>query len=411
MTLSDCINYAYDNHTEVRVARLKQKDADWQIKENRSVAYPQINLGASFQSFIILPALPLEALGLDFGEPGQKLAFSLRNTLGGNVSVSQLLYNNSYFASIKAAKMYRDYATLQLEAVKEKIRNQVTDAYLPALLIEESLQIFNENIRTQEKLLEETREIYKAGFAEQLDADRLAYVLSLLHTERDALERQHAIVIDALKFQMGMPQSEMIQPADDLDGLLAVYSAIDPEEPLDYSKRPDYLSLMKAREMSDIQVTAQRRAWFPTLSLFGSFDPSFQGNEKLYWIPSAIAGVRLNMPIFNGGLNKARTERAVISAMQLEEQRQLLVKALDFEVQIARNQFKNAQQKQENQTANLELARRIFDTTQKKYAGGVGSSFEVTQAQTDLYQAQSSWLSARYDYLHAIINLRKALGY
>jgi len=41
MTLANCIDYALANHSDIRIAELSMKDAEWQIKENRSVAYPR----------------------------------------------------------------------------------------------------------------------------------------------------------------------------------------------------------------------------------------------------------------------------------------------------------------------------------------------------------------------------------
>lgn len=408
MSLSACIDYAYSNHTDIRLANLNLKDADWQIKENRAVAYPQLNLGLSWQHYLQQPALPAEALG--FGEPGQKLTFALRNSIGANLQYNQLLFNNSYLASIKAAKMYRDYVRLQLEGVKEKVRNAVTDAYLPALLLEESVEVLDQNITNQEKMLHETREIQKAGFTEQLDADRLEYLLSTLRTERESLIRQRDILIDVLKFNIGMPVKTELALEDDLAELLTAYGAIDPDEPLDYMNRPDYVAVIKARELSEVQITAYRRDWTPTLSFFASYNPGYQGNDKLFWIPAALAGFQINMPIYDGGMSKAKQERAVIQAMGIEEQKAMLTKAYDLEIETARNMFKSAKLKLADQERNLELARRIHDTSQTKFKAGVGSSFEVTQAQASLYQAEGNLVNAKYEYLKSIVALKKALG-
>ncbi len=408
MSLAQCIDYAAANHTEVRLAQLNVKDAEWQIKENRAIAYPQLQLGLTAQHFIQQPALPAEALG--FGEPGQRLTFALRNSLGGRVAFQQLLFNNSYLASVKAARMYRDYAKLLLASTQEKLRNQVTDAYLPALLLTESVAVLEQNIENQEKLFRETTSIQRAGFAEQLDVDRLDYVLSTLRVERERLLRQRDILIDALKFTMGMPLSEVLIPSDDMDQLLVLYGDINPDEELNYMSRPDYLTLLKARELSEVQVTAYRREWFPTLSFFASYDPGWQGNDKLFWIPSAIAGLQVSMPLFDGGMTRAKRERAVLQSLQVEEQKQMLVRALDLEMNTARNQYKSAKQKLADQQRNLDLAQRIHDAAQKKFTAGVGSSFEVTQAQGDYYMAQGSLIQARYEYLNAIVAIKKALG-
>ncbi|MFZ1679182.1 MAG: TolC family protein [Saprospiraceae bacterium] len=410
MSLSDAIEYAMANHPDVRIAKLNVKDAEWRIKENRATAYPQLSLGINYQFFIQQPALPAEALGFGGSEPGQKIKFQLRNNLTGKVEYDQLLFNNSYLVGLKAAKLYRQYVDLQLSSVREKVRNSVTDAYLPALLISETVIVLDKNIENQQKLFNDTKATYKAGFVEQLDVDRLDYLLSTLKTQRDNLVRQKETIINALKFTINIPVSEEIMLSDDLDALLQKYVTLNPDEALDYNNRPDYVTILKARELNAVQVELYQKDWLPTVSFFASYNPSFQGNSKLFWIPSAVAGLAISMPIYDGGLSKAKQERAIIAATQVDEQKNMLVRAFDLEIENARNQYKNARQKVDNQEHDLALAQRIYDTTQIKFKSGVGSSYEVTQALAGLFQAQGDLVNARFELLKAVVSINKALG-
>lgn len=409
MTLSEAIDYALANHPQIRIAQLNLRDAEWQIKENRATAYPHLDLGINYSYFIQQPSLPAEALGFP-GEEGQKLTFALRNNLAGKISVNQLLFNNSYLVGIRAAKIYRDYVSLQLEAIRENLRQSVRDAYLPALLITESVQVLDSNIANQQKLLDETRAIYKAGFVEQLDVDRLDLISSTLKTERESLLRQRDILIEVLKFAINMPVQEDVVLSDDLDMLLDQYADINIDEQLDYGSRADYITALKLRELNQANVELYEKDWLPTVGLFASYDPSFQGNNKLFWIPSAIVGVAVTMPIYDGGFSKAKQERAIIAAMQVEEQTNMLIRGYDLEIENARNQYRNALQKVEDQERNLALAKRIHDTSLIKFRAGIGSSFEVTQAQSGLYQTQGLLVQARFELLKAIVAFNKSLG-
>lgn len=408
MSLSDCMDYALANHAEIRIAEYNMKDAEWQIKENRSVAFPQIGLGLHANRFIQQPALPTEALG--FGEPGQKITFALKNDIGGTISFNQLLFDNKYIATIKAAKMYKDYAAIQFQGVVEKLRNRVTDAYIPALVVAEGVRILDKNIESQKKLVFETKANYQAGFVEQLDVDRLEYALTTFETDRESLIRQRDKLIDVLKFTINMPNAEEITLLDDVDRLLAIYGDINIEEQLDYMNRPDYVASLKATELNDIQTDAFRKDWWPVLSFFGSYDPTYQGNERLYWIPSAIIGVQLNMPIYDGGYYKAKEERSVIQSLKVVEQRKMLTMSYDLQIETARKDYYSTKQKMEDREQSLSLAERIFETSETKFRQGVGSSFEVTQAQAGLYRSQADLVNARFDYLKSLVAFKQALG-
>jgi outer membrane protein len=408
MTLSDCMDYALANHADIRIAELNMKDADWQIKENRSVAFPQIGLGLHANRFIQQPSLPTDALG--FGEPGQKITFALKNDIGASLTFNQLLFDNKYIATIKAAKMYKDYAAIQFQSAVEKLRNKVTDAYIPALVVAEAVRILEKNIESQEKLVFETKANYTAGFVEQLDVDRLEYALSGFKTDLESLVRQRDKLTDVLKFNMNMPNSQSINLVDDIDRLLVIYGDIDPEEKLSYMNRPDYVSTLKAAELNAIQTDAFRKDWWPVMSFFASYDPAYQGNEQLYYIPSAIMGVKLTMPIYDGGYYKAKEERSMIQGMKVDEQRRLLTMGYDLQIETARKDYFSTKQKMEDQDRNLRLAERIFETSETKFRQGIGSSFEVTQAQAGLYKSQADLVNARFDFLKSLVAFKQALG-
>lgn len=407
-SLSDCVEYALANHAEIRIAELSMKDADWQIKENRAIAYPQFFLSAHYQSFIQQPAIPAEAIGI--GAPGTELTFALKKDLGANINYTQLIFNNSYLARIKAAKMYKDYAAIQFEGTVEKIQNKVTDAYIPALVVAEGVKILEKNIENQRKLVFETQANYAAGFVEQLDVDRLEFALSDFETDLESLLRQEEMLLDVLKFSMNMPGDETIALSDDVDKLLVTYGDINPEEEIDYMNRPDYVATLKAIELNEIQTDAYKKEWWPVLNFFASYDPGFQGNDELYWIPSAIAGIRLNMPIYDGGYAKSKAERSIIQTMKVDQQKRILTMSYDLQLETARKDYYSTKQKLEDKERNLRLAERIFSASETKFKQGVGSSFEVTQSQYGLYQSQADLVNARFAYLNSLIAFKKALG-
>jgi outer membrane protein TolC len=56
------------------------------------------------------------------------------------------------------------------------------------------------------------------------------------------------------------------------------------------------------------------------------------------------------------------------------------------------------------------LAEDIYAKMELKYKNGVGSSLELTSAQTDLENARTNLLSTVYEYFVAELEFKKALG-
>ncbi|MFN0215856.1 MAG: TolC family protein [Saprospiraceae bacterium] len=455
MSLSDCIQFALENHPDIKTAQLQVKDADWRLKENFAIGLPQISSGVSYSGFIQRGGLPSSALSFGGGggsidqnapyyqtldqalgnggidalgeflgaaftsDPDSKIFFNPVHSVSGNISLNQLIFNNSYLIGLRAAKYYRQYIDNQLAVARQTIRNNVTDAYLPALLISENLSILDKNIANLEKLFSDTKAINKAGFAEQLDVDRLELSLSTLRSERGNLARQREIVVNTLKFQMGMMVGNEINLSDNVEVLLASSGDADLSSPANFMARPEYLLLLKGRDLSGIQVDLYRKPWMPTVAGFLQWQPSYQGGfgskdsdgfNNWYYISSAVGGISVSIPIWDGGGTKAKKERAIISAQTVDIQKQMLENAITLELDAARKLYLNAQERVANQEKNLLLAQRIYDTTQTKYKAGVGSSFEVTQSESGLYTAQQGLLQARFDLLSSKVAIKKAMG-
>ncbi len=225
MSLNDCVSYGLANNPQIKVAQLQVSDADWQIKENTATGLPQISAGLGYTGFIQRGGLPsgalsfggggggpippfvyeqftndqVQALGAFLGaafqsDPDSKLFFNPVHSASASLSANQLIFSNSYLLARKAAKFYRAYADEQLAITKRNLRNQIIEAYLPALLISDNLSTLDRNIFNLSRLLGETKEINKAGFVEQLDVDRIELAYSTLRSERENLARQQELL-------------------------------------------------------------------------------------------------------------------------------------------------------------------------------------------------------------------------
>lgn len=67
LSLADCIQFALENHPDIKTAKLQLKDADWQVKENFGTGLPQISAGVSYSGFLQRGGLPSSALSFGSG--------------------------------------------------------------------------------------------------------------------------------------------------------------------------------------------------------------------------------------------------------------------------------------------------------------------------------------------------------
>lgn len=428
MTLEEAIQYAQTKSLAVKNAELNVNDADWLIKENKASGLPQIKAGVNLQRFLILPKsvlpesfayafIPIDSVtGLPVREPTKEdrtLTFGLKNNFTGSVEASQLIFSGSYTVAQRASKAYRELSTEQLEVQKQTLRYQVTEAYLPALLIQESLQTIDRNIANLEKLFNETKAMRTAGFVEQLDVDRLELSISNLRTERENLARQREIVINAFKFVISYPQDQPLELADNIQQLLADANEDDLVGAINFSARREHVLANMGIKLNELNIDLNRASGLPTVAAFGSFQESLTGDNVFkegFFIPTSIIGLSASVSIFDGNSRKSKIQRAIIATEIARNQKTDLERVITLQVQNARIAYQNAASRIESQRSNIALAERIYNTTQVKYKEGVGSSLEINMAEQSLYQAQQNMTQALYDLLVAKKALDKALG-
>jgi outer membrane protein len=445
-SLQEAIDYALNESITIKNAQISIADAEEQILERRATGLPQLNGNLTFQRYLQVPRQPLpegfdifgifgQALAVDlfdqltpntqmavsdaFGSSGgdnggeEGIAFFLKNNFTAALNLDAMVFDGSYFVALRAAKAYRQYTLREFATVQRDITNRVTEAYFPVLLIQQNVELLDKNIKNLDQLLFETKELYKSGFVEQLDLDRLELSLSNLQIERASLVRQKEVAQDNLKFSMGYPLEEAIIISDDLEVLLSQANNQDlATAKADPSRRPEYKLLDEAIGLNELNLKLNQSGYLPSLRAFGTVQQQYQGDDLStgFWAPAAFIGLTANVPIFDGLMKRSKIQRARLEIEKVRNQQTDLSRSIRLEVANARTNYLNAQERLSNQERNLELAERIYNTTQIKYREGVGSSLEVNQAEQSLYTTQSNYIQAQYDLLLTKARLEMALG-
>ena len=414
-SLKEAIAYAMENNPDVANAKLAIEDAEAQVTGYLSIGLPKVSADLEYIYYPQVPQVPLpDAFAIAFGLPedeSNEVSFLSRNNFTAGIRANSLLFDGSYFTGLRAARLFKEMTQLQLYSAERVVANNVMDAYLPSLLIHESEKILDKNIENLAKVLFETKEIYKAGFAEQLDVDRLELSLANLKTEKDALTQQKEVAINGLKFLLNFPMEEELILEDNIESLLSDANN-NVEGEINYYSRPEYKVAETGLALSELNVERFERGAWPKLEAFGAYQYQYQGDDfnQGFWAPTFLLGAKLSVPIFDGFERRANIDQAAIALKQNENNKKTLESLITLEVTNARKMYLIAIDKLESQNKNLALAQKIYDTTLIKYKEGVGSSLEVTQSEQSLYTTQQNRIQAMFDVLTTKVALDQAMG-
>jgi len=423
-TMEQAITYARANHNSIKSAGLDITDANERIKEFMAIGLPNINGSVKMDHFLRLPTSVIPAGSFFEGDPDQgrepnppedlEVQFGVKNQLTAGLDAQVLLFDGQFFTGLRATRFFKDLVQSQVDATVESVAINVAKSYLGVLVARRNAEILAQNMTNLEKVLHETRIIYENGFAEKLDVDRLELSLANLKVEEEKVANLEVVSTNVLKFSMGYPMNQEIALLENLEDLMlseydknALMNA-----PVEYSQRADYVALQKADQLNELGIRRHKVGYYPSLYGFGSYQQTLQGNKFLRgnWFPTALIGLNLNMPIFDGRGKSAKIQRATV----VVEKHRLLIndfeRAMQLEVANAKITFQNSLKNTGTTQNTLQLAENIYETTQIKYREGVGSSLEVNQAERELYQAQTNYINTLYDLLIAKVELEKALG-
>lgn len=164
-----------------------------------------------------------------------------------------------------------------------------------------------------------------------------------------------------------------------------------------------------------MNIKQYQLGYLPSLYAVGGYSFQAQVNQfdllpSSEWYNTAFIGFSFNLPIFDG-LQKARQiQQGKLELMKRDNNLVNFQNSMNLEVANAKSNLENAISTLETQRSNQELANEIVTISRKKFEMGVGSSLEVTDAETSLKESQNNYLSALYDAWAARIDLEVALG-
>ena len=414
-TAKQAVDYALKNSAQVKNALIDIQIQKQTNKEITAMAFPQINGNVSVNDYLSLPTslIPAEFTG---GAPGTfiPLKFGTKYSASFGADLQQILFDGQVFVGLQAKKTAIAFSTKTAEVTQEMIKTNVYKIYYQLVVGYKQIESIDANISRFEKLLHDTREIYKNGFAEKLDVDKVEVQLNNLNTEKLKAQNQLEAGLEALKFLMSMPQKDKLVLTDSLSEEELRSNTLD--ESYKYDDRKEFQLLTIGAKLNEFNIRRYKLSKIPAVSGFANYSKNAQRKSFDFlkgggnWFTTSLIGLKVTVPIFDGGAKNARIEKAKLELQKTNNNIEQLKLSIDNDVEQARIKMKSALATMEGQKRNIKLAEEVYNTTKLKYEQGLGSNQEIYNAQTELKVAQNNYYSSLYDAITAKIDYLKAAG-
>ncbi|WP_297986000.1 TolC family protein [uncultured Chryseobacterium sp.] len=416
-TIDEAWQYAVENNVNVKKAKIDQTIAEQKVKETIGIGLPQVDAQGKYTNYLNVPVqlLPAEIVG---GPAGTYVPVQFGQKHSGNaaLTLSQILFSGSYLVGLESSKAYKETVALATEKTEISVKQGILMAYTGVLVTDENLKTLEENRKVAEKALRDTEATYKVGLIELQNVEQQQYGYKSLVANQQNLVRTRDQLAMALKYLMGYPLNEQIALTSNLADVVdrnenLINTAVNP----DLSNHIDYRLRENALKLSELKLKLQRSKYLPTLAAFAN--TSYNGNSNSFgdlwkgkWYNTSLWGLQLDIPIFSGFQRKWQTEQAKLDVekakLDLDESSRLLQNnafSASTDYENAYNSFKNAEDL-------IALSSSIYKKEQIKFKEGMGTSFTLQQAETQLYDAQRQYYQAALNLIQAKTALDEALG-
>ena len=415
LTLSEAVNYALEHKAEAEKARLDVEKGDAQIAEVRASALPNIELSGNttFSPLLQETVLPGEM----FGMPGEnvKVAFGQKWNSTLNAQLTQVLFNQSVFTGLKAARSTKEFYLLNAELTEEQVIEKVATAYYQVYQTQQMLENLEANLEFTAQTVDVVKGLFETGLAKKIDYDRSRVALNNLTATRQQLINAVQLSENALKFMIGMPIDQPIALPEE-----SFAPAILPEADADYlTDRTEMKLLNKQIELLNFQKKASQAEYYPSASLFANYGYLGQGNEiplwngeneGVYWSDLSSVGISIRIPVFNGFATRSRVRQNQIEIEKAEADKQETELALQLAHFNAMAQLENSMITINSQEENVTLAEAVLQDTQNNYSLGLATLNDLLDAERDLQDARNNLTNAQLDYKLAEVQLLKSQG-
>jgi len=437
ITAKDAVDIAFKNVNDLKNAKLDYRISEARNKEITGLALPQVTGSLQGTHYLSLPLIQFPDATESFiyevlkdngvkdgsGVPITKtvdptvrnVSFFTPWNITAGLAVSQLLFEPQVFVGLQARKELLVNSELQIKVAEDKVRESVYKSYYAVLISQKQLTFIQESIKRLEKLASDQNEMFKNGFVERLDIDKTTVTLNNTKTAETQLRNAVVIGFAVLKMNLGLTQADSLLLKDTLTADYIKENILD--DTFKYEDRNEVKLLNSAVKLQEFDVRRYKLSYYPTVSAFYNFQKTGQrradqgGSDKpWFWYNTNLIGLNVSVPIFDGFQKKNKIKQSQFNVEKTKNTLDQAIKGIDLERTVAKNTLSNAILTMDAQESNMQLAERVYTTVKKKYEQGVGSSFEILQADTDFQQAQSNYFKALYDAIIAKISYQKALG-
>ena len=393
LNLQQCIEIALKKHPSINAAASTIRITDSKIGQARAGYFPQLSFQSGYQRTGPAPPAIINT------DPN--------NHYSNTLSLSQTIFDfGKTYNQVQIQSLGKESSQADLQDISEQVILGVKQTYYGYLQAKMSRDVAQDTVNQFQQHYEIAKVFFETGKISKIDVTSAEVNLSNANINLLKAENALRIAKITLTNAMGIMNAPEYEIKDDL-----AYRPYDIslEEALKnaYKNRPDLLSTLKKKEGLEKTIDLNEKGYLPVLA--GGAAYGYTGND-IAMDKEWSVGVTLTFPLFSGLSTKYQVDEAKANLDLLKANEDSLMQKVYLQVESACLSLKEAAERISAGKIIVKQAEETVELARGRYAAGVGSSIEITDAMITLNNAKMTYITALADYSVAQANLEKAIG-
>jgi outer membrane protein TolC len=343
-----------------------------------------------------------------FGFPAPNPIVGPFNVVDARVALSQALVDVSAMNDLRAAKLNEEAEKYGIRSARDLVVLVAVNLYLETIAGASRVDTTRAQLETADALFKQAQDLKSSGLVAGIDVVRAQVQQQTQRQRLIAAENDYEKTKLQLARAIGLPVE---QPFDLIDKI--PYAPVPPLSLEDsiaraLESRADYLAARSRLEAAQASERAATSQWIPTLHLDADFGAIGQTVETAHSTYTVGASVHVN--VFDAGRTKARRIETLSALRQREAELADFRSRVEYDVRTAFLDVRAADQQLQAAQASVQLANDELRQARDRFAAGVASNLETTQAQESVASASETYISALYAHNLAKASLARAMG-
>ena len=409
-TLYQLIEEALINNNSFLAAAANLEQARAGAKIARADMLPSVNanFNAARNAIVTNPTTAAQAGGSGGATASSRLYinnFSLGGTLRWELDLWGRLTDETRAAYKDAAASYADLAGARLS-----LAGRVAQAWFALIEARQQRELADRDVEARESNLRVTERRYERGVASSLDVRLSRSALGSSQANLALRQRLEQEASRALEVLLGRYPAAELEAAASLPNLPALAGAGAPGDIL--ARRPDLIAAEKRMESAGLRARAARKQMLPQITLTsqaGTSGPVMADLVDPKRLAGNLAGGLLQ-PLFQGGrlLANSKRARAAAEASLFNYAETVLVAYQEAENALAAEALLAA--REDALRLAFEEAAAAEELTERRYASGAATIFNLLDAQTRRISAEGQYIQAQQQRVSNRVQLYLAVG-